>query len=112
MEVKYGKYHHGFGFVRSHGRYSKNHKRNFFLKAALAAKRDPRFKRRGSPTVRPFTLGVHSAQLTFLMLTVLSDTKGHFACHVEVACTCLERMQYFKIKCLVGDPRRIQVPKK
>nr|DAE66002.1 MAG TPA: hypothetical protein [Microviridae sp.]DAU09386.1 MAG TPA: hypothetical protein [Microviridae sp.]DAU54386.1 MAG TPA: hypothetical protein [Microviridae sp.] len=31
---------------------------------------------------------------------------------VEVACTCLERMQYFKIKCLVGDPRRIQVPKK
>ena len=24
-----------------------------------------------------------------------------------VACTCLERMQYFKIKCLVGDPRRI-----
>nr|DAW29317.1 MAG TPA: hypothetical protein [Microviridae sp.] len=81
MEVKYGKYHHGFVFVRSHGRYSKNHKRNFFLKAASAAKRDPRFKRRGSPTVRPFTLGVHSAQLTLLMLTVLSDTKGHFACH-------------------------------
>nr|CAI9749941.1 hypothetical protein CKEKCVAP_CKEKCVAP_CDS_0009 [Microvirus sp.] len=60
--------------------------KQFFLKNERREppKRDPRSKRRGSPTVRPSTLGVHSAQLTLLMLTVLSDTKGHFACHVGV----------------------------
>nr|DAE66001.1 MAG TPA: hypothetical protein [Microviridae sp.] len=41
MEVKYGKYHHGFVFVRSHGRCSKNHKRNFFLKSGVSRQKRP-----------------------------------------------------------------------
>ena len=85
--------------------YSQNHQRIFFLKAAQAAKKAPRSKRRGASPVRPSTIGVHSAQLTLLMLTVLSDTKGHFGCHVEVACNSPERMQFYKMKSIIGDSR-------
>nr|DAW12036.1 MAG TPA: hypothetical protein [Microviridae sp.] len=41
MEVKHGKYYHGSCVVRSHGRYSKNHKRNFFLKSGVSRQKRP-----------------------------------------------------------------------